>query len=299
MKDLSLIINFFSRNDELERTFQQKWAEWLYKSDIQTELKKRGIGNKKEGIIGIRRGQREIDPKSGKETIYVDLSGKGIILKDKLKQIKNSSTNEEHYADYIIYIDGDGDIDFDMIFKVLDVLVDTNSSGSCFLCRKGKYMMGNSRDNIERFENYLLENKYGVSLPDAQCGCWGIRKDILDRGYDLTAKGFDIELDIISMILDIDIIPHFIPTTLTLSEPSKVSSFAEPVHRQKLTFIIEKLGLTKNILMALYRNFTIEHPDFLLPLDYMNLLQDITSLPLQRKLPPCKEKGICNRCDLL
>ncbi len=293
MAVLTIISNFFAHTLEVERKNQKSWVNWYYSDQVQSEFQKRKIEPKEHEIY---RGRRYIDHETNTEKISVDRSSKGRILRTKLEEIKNSNEDSEHYSDYVVYVDGDGDIDFNDTFKVMDVLM--NKSGVCFTCRRGKYMMGQVRDSIERFENYLLENKYGVSLPDGQCGCWGFRKEILKKNYNLSAEGFEIELDILCMCLDTGILPYFVPIKLNLNEPNSVSSFSIPEHKIKLSFLIEKLGLPTSFLHALYKNFCIEYPTYQLDPKYMRLLQEITGFPIERKLPKCDEKGPCTRCDL-
>jgi len=293
MKILTIIVNFFAHARETEQANQQKWARWLYSDFITAEFKKRKVLLREQAIF---RGKREIDSRTKKEIIFLDISSKSRVLRAKLDQIKNTKADSRHYSDFIIYIDGDGDIDFNVILEVFDVIAE--KSKVCFLCRKGKYLMGEPRDSIERFENYLLENKYGIALPDGQCGCWGLQKEALDNGKDLIAEGFAIELNVLSMCLAQGIPPYFIPIALKIQKPSDASTFRSPEHKTKLNFIIEDLGLPTSFLHAIYKNFRVEYPSFSLPVEYLDLIEGMSGFPIERSLPKCHEKDNCDRCDI-
>lgn len=290
---VTVIPNFFARSVKTEQESSKKWAEWYYSKDTLSGFQKRHLCPKESQIM---QGKRDIDPSSGKEIIYY-LTSKGRIIRTKLTLIKSAQKDDEHYSDYIIYIDGDGDIDFNVIFRILDTI--RGKEPVCFSCRKGKYLMGSERDSIERFENYIVETVYNISLPDAQCGAWGFKKTLLENGELLTANGFEIELDILLMCLKLNLLPYFISIVLNLEEPSKSTSFKpQQHHREKLGFLIEKLNLPPNFLSVIAKNFEKEYPQYKLPVEYLDSLQEITGGPIERRLPKCNENSTCNRCDL-
>ncbi len=92
-------------------------------------------------------------------------------------------------------IDGDFDINPDNIFTVLSKLKEDKKM--VFSCRGGKFGLGNLRNMIERFELYLVEARYSVSLPDGQCGCWGFKANLYPNKIRLSADDFEIELDVL------------------------------------------------------------------------------------------------------
>lgn len=256
------------------------------------EFQKRNLIPVEENIF---QGKRYIDPATKKEMVYLNISEKGDIIRHVLGLIGRSDKNSEHYGDYVVYVDGDGDIPYNYVIDVIkSLLKDLNCEGICLTCRKGELNMGDTRDAIERFELYLIERIYQISLPDGQCGLWGLDREVLENIDKLTAIGFEIEMDILLMTLVLDKIPYFVPITL-----SNVPSFFNlQEHKAKLKFLIRKLKLSKELLLPYYDNFTLEYPDYKLPDVYLDLLGTVTGYPLERRVSKCMEEGDCRRCDL-
>lgn len=296
MEIFSVLVNFLCSDDKRETENYKKWKSWFITA--ASEFEKRGAIVR---LYILRKGMRVIDREKGKEIVIIDLSSKGKVVNAILNSVKAASSKDsEQYSDYIIYTDGDGDIDYELVPSMIDVLKNNNEAS--FACRKGDLGMGYPRNDIERFENYLLENKYSISLPDGQCGCWGFSRGLFEGEKELKAQGFEIELEILSRVLEKGIIPTFIPTKLASEEgKDRLSEFTERTSiecRRKLEFIIEELKLTKNLLISLYKNFLVEYPEFKLPEQYVSIIQTVAGSPLERKLPKCSIKETCYRCDI-
>jgi hypothetical protein len=298
MEKVLIIVNFFKNKLKIEQRDLKRWGFWYNTPETYGEFRKRNLLNYERQIS---RESRILDSDTATETITVDMEPKGKKIREHLDRIKNTNPGENDFYDYIIYIDGDRDIEFNTIFAILDVLQQNAKAQLCLACRQGRFMMGKKRDSIERFENYLIEDRYNISLPDGQCGCWGIKKEFLDK-VQLSAKAFEIELDIIIAALELNIIPYFVPTTLTLKRISKASTFNTDQHMSKLLFLLEKLRINKDLLKYYFENFKKEYRKNKLPDDYLNLFdlipEKITGHRIVRKSSFCLKNKTCKRCDL-
>ena len=141
------------------------------------------------------------------------LIGKALAIRLELYAVLDLIDSERAYyrnQSFFVVIDGSGAFHFDSIELVLDKLV-TQRCPIVFGKRPGKdWLMGNeNRVRVERFENFLLEEKYrpyiqknfGDSLPDAQAGCWGLECSII-KSLSLTARGYELEFDVIDSALE-------------------------------------------------------------------------------------------------
>lgn len=282
---VTVIAPFFAASKETEKSLHQNFVKWLYSDST---LKKFNDLNliPKEGLIYT--GTRTVDPNTKEIVIIIDKTQKGVSVRQKLDSIERDDHN------FVVYIDGDEDIQFDYVFDILEILRSNSDINICLSCRQGKFGLGEVRNNIERFELSLIEQKYGINLPDGQCGCWGLKAPLLNS-LSLTAIGFEIELDILISALDAKENPYYIPVKLNKISPT---TFNEKEHRAKLNFLIGQLGLNRSLLLGYYENFKKMY-QIRLDKKYEQLLNDMAAATfLKFKQVRCKKIELCDRCDL-
>ena len=172
-----------------------------------------------------------------------------------------------------------------------------------FACRAGKYGISDIRANIEKFELFLLSSKYGVYLPDGQCGCWGFKTDILEK-IPLIAKSFEIELDLLSACLRNRIFLHYMYAAIEGDDQE--SEFNPKDHEKKLSFLIERLEWNREFVFKRYGEYAKEHGE--LPEGYVELLRTIDwpDIPVEKEnqfnhfIPTYKLlPGCLKRCDII
>jgi hypothetical protein len=204
---------------------------------------------------------------------------KGIAVRNKLLAIKKDNEELGHPIkddDIIIYFDGDNQIPLgDSIGELVKQL---KNYDYVIACRGDKYGIEYPRVPVESFENFLVSNTFFVSLPDAQCGCWGFKGKFLDELLKfLTAEGFEIELDVLIYFLTKKIYPHYIK--VDVKEEGKSEFKVNEDHRIKLRFLLIKLGLLPKDLPNMLSLFT-QKTSLILPSDYTKLFShyDILSI---------------------
>lgn len=153
--------------------------------------------------------------------------------------------------DVIVYMDGN-QIKFDNLFNILNFI---KKNDKCFVtsCRLNGMGISGERGVIERFENFLLSQKYGLPhLPDAQCGCWGFRGDYLKEMLaSLKSDTFEIELEVMNFFLERGKMPAYIgmdvgtPEDTTFNEKHSIPKLLKLSHwlqfnRKKLIELAEK-----------------------------------------------------------
>jgi len=174
--------------------------------------------------------------------IQAELSGllpKGSVIRQKI------ATANVRPCNYFIVIDGDGDIGFENVFKLISLLSDGHLAACA--CRGEDYGLGDERNTNEKFELFLISKKYGIMLPDGQCGCWGFHTRIL-RDVPITASSYEVELDFITSLLKNRIMPRFFRVNLDAGIEQH-SGFSKKANLTKLTFLSEKLKMDKTFIL--------------------------------------------------
>ncbi|MCX6817667.1 MAG: hypothetical protein NTU57_02325 [Candidatus Aenigmarchaeota archaeon] len=280
-----------------EMTLCNNFLNWF--REHKNEFAKRDVN---PHHIPILRGRPIIvNADTGEEDLFVGTHKKGDIIRYYLKEMhKEVYGNIEKVHDFVICIDGDNDISFNNIFKVLDSLI--SGEKVCLSCRQGKFGMGEPRDQIERFELNIVESIFNKSIPDGQCGCWGMHHSIV-KDLELSANGFEIELDIIINILKKGIVPFYIDLSV---KQQGSSTFDAKDHEDKLKFICDQLKISPELLNKIYEYFIIEYR-YTLPKEYLCLKQFKGKKPDGREIKIETRKStfkcektynkICNRCD--
>ncbi len=190
-------------------------------------------------------GATEVEFKfAGTEYIFVPINetlegqpkGKGI-----LQCLKNTPT----LPDVVICCDGSGKIPYSYIPDIFQE-ISSDSSVACVMAnRVGNKAITPSRYLIERFEIFSLKryHKSQKEIPDGQCGLWTYRaKPIKINGTEkivnLTAEGYDIELDLLDEVLSKGLNHSFVDITLP-NVPLK-TSFTVIDNIKKMKFLVNK-----------------------------------------------------------
>lgn len=207
-----------------------------------------------------------------------------------------------HLRDDAVYafIDGSGAFQFESLRLVLRTLLLNDETDVSLGTRPdNQFGMPRWRKAVEEFEHYILlhrfEDRLRVSypkldpacsvLPDGQAGCWAFRARAA-RNLALTAKGYEIELDLLFSAVLAGLKIDF-SQPLLMSPKPRISDFgqgggAQPATtelvtcRQKLEFIEHKLGLGPRDLAQAKTAFISRFPDLSreIPTQYWNLVDN-------------------------
>ncbi len=224
------------------------------------------------------------------EPIYSDsdLVRKGTWVCESIQRVK-IRCHQQLYREnsLVVLVDGSGKIDFNMANDVVKALV---KNGPLILgYRKNpEETMIHDRVVVEKFENYLIETKYNVDLPDAQCGCWGFHTSLL-KHLPIIAQSYDIEADILIGALAAGILPNYIPVRLIpkLDQMGNKQTDYQPEEDiRKLCFLIYRLDILPLSLPAFINDFEKKRGLYL-PEAYRNAaiaLTEIDSASITKKL---------------
>ncbi|MBF0456585.1 MAG: hypothetical protein HQK99_01655 [Nitrospirae bacterium] len=272
---LYLIVPFFAPSVTIEKQRIREFREW------RTEVLQPAIEeNYKDAKIEYLVAATDQVDRIG-EGIYIKYDGvtpKGLMVRGKLLSVFKEPIDTEGY---LILIDGSGKIVYDAVREVLEAL--TKGKHVVLGCRPKGYGISEERKAIEMFENFLLEEKYGVVLPDAQCGCWGVRVSNL-KDIPLTANSYEIELDLVSSSIEHSLCISYVPVEIKVDQ-SPVTNFKYEANKTKLKFLSNKLGFDNYILKAVYNKFQDIYKTPLPP-DYVDYIDTLKS-------PQDKNKYIC------
>ncbi len=222
---LALVFTMF-RPDEAGR--QKVYKDWLYSDEVQKQLAQLGVT---ELIIRYASPNHIIDGE-GYVIKYKDLCPKGSAVRLQLDALC------EKNPDLIIFSDGDGQIPQKSILRALKILSETVYK-ALISCRPRTQGIAGDREKVEKFELFILEEIYGIHLPDGQCGFWGFTGDVLPK-LNLRAIGFELELDILSEILRKSVNFCFVEVDVKRGE---ISSFREEDHERKIRFLADKYNI--------------------------------------------------------
>jgi len=156
-----------------------------------------------------------------------------------LECIKNCTSQPE----FVIMCDGSGTIPYEYILEVFQELTSDSSIYGVMANRGENKSISEERLLIERFEIYVLKKHYDYkkNIPDGQCGLWGYRtfnKNNPNKKIILTAKSYDIELDLLGELLKNNLNFSFININLPPREVS--SSFTYENNLKKMRFLLKK-----------------------------------------------------------
>lgn len=248
MSKIFLVSPCFCSDVREEKKRQKELRKWFFEEEQIKKLEELGfsIDDLEPYFVG-RQDSTEI---ANIRKEYVDIVQKGTAIRDKISTIVDEEQTLTGH--YFIMFDGDGQIPKESFFTILEELLDKEKH-VVFACRADKPGIKIERAVIEDFELYLLTVKYGVYLPDGQCGCWGFKTSILKEIRQLTAKGFEIELDLLTSCLKH---PTFIPSFfyVPISYVGE-SQFRSKDHERKLYFLADHLQLSKDFVLGKYQEF--------------------------------------------
>lgn len=193
--------------------------------------------------------------------------------------------NKSEKNDYLISIDGDGQIPRKHILDILKQLV--NGVPAVLSCRKNKSGIDETRNSVEKFELFLLSQAFGSNLPDGECGLWGFNKNTFERIF-LSANGFEIELDVLTELLSKKIKFGFVRTDVS---ESKITTVGPDNDENKLIFLREKLGFGKDFIFSMSEKFEAHTA---LPTEYKKVIQSLDDTKILN-YPLCS--GPCEGCN--
>jgi hypothetical protein len=179
---------------------------------------------------------------------------KGLTVRLKLIKVLEQWVAAGRPTSFVILIDGSGKIEFDAVKEVLAAL--ERNEHVVLGCRQYNLYMSKERVWAEGFENFLITRTFGLAeIPDAQCGCWGFSTRLLDR-LPFTATGYEVETDLLICALQSGVDPCFVPVIRKKPpEGEEPTLFSPKDHLAKLAFIMNRLRLTEEVLVALLQQY--------------------------------------------
>jgi len=170
------------------------------------------------------------------QTLEGQPKGKGI-----LECLKNCSNP----PDCVIVCDGSNAIPYEYIVPIFQELI-SDSVMSCVMANRGENKaISKERFLIEEFEIFILKryHNHKREIPDGQCGLWAFRTGKLNtnnsqKEIKLIAQSYEIELDLLSEVLEKNLEYSFVDVELPPREVS--SSFEYKNNLMKMKFLLEK-----------------------------------------------------------
>jgi len=266
-----LLSNVYGKLDE-ENILIKEIIKWRF--DEKTEEEFRKIGIDKENIqlplIGSRSQKYQLMSPEGLILPYSKMVAKGCAIRNNFFSLLNNFKIDDD--DFVIYFDGDGQINHNQIFKIIVAL----KENKFVLCnRSSKKGISDERYLVEKFENSFIEDSYSVSLPDAQCGCWGLKGNHLKTIYSLlSAEGFEIELDLIICSLEVGVKPHFVDIEL-IEVKNDDTTYKTEDNVRKLVYLMKKFNIKTSDLIDKTQIFASRFKP--LPLSYTQLFPTLES----------------------
>ncbi|MFH1225528.1 MAG: hypothetical protein V1676_07030 [Candidatus Diapherotrites archaeon] len=174
-------------------------------------------------------------------------NNKGVVVRGCIAEFAKDG------LDCVLHIDGSGKFDLGDIVRVIEIILD--ASVDAILTKRDKSGMNKFRTLLEKLEMELVSRKFNNALiEDGQCGCWCIRlgnKDC-DLQKELTATGYEIELDILISQLKYGRNIVWLPIKITDTKKSKYTFGANIL---KMEWLSGKLGLRKSEALSFMREF--------------------------------------------
>lgn len=251
---LHLMVPFFSSDNTKEKEARDRFETWA-----RRYLPANGY-TLYPGVTST------IVPRVGEESWRRQ---KGIFVRDTLMEITNKVPPENRTKESVILIDGSGKIKFSSLLDVKSAL-DDNRFDIVFSKRGADWAIDSSRKVIEKFENYLIGERYHCVFEDGQCGCWGFPGDIIKK-LSLSANSYEIELDLLISSRERHLTTGFVNVEIDkkLIRRGLITQFIPDQHIRKLSFLADKLGFAKETVCALMAKFQKTHK-MELPKSYIN-----------------------------
>ncbi len=230
------------------------------------------------------------------EIRFKGATNKGLWVRSSLLTISTKYEYSDLKDIFLLFVDGSGKIPFHQINSVLDALL--RGYPIALGCRlDNNWTDDKNRLTAEEYEKYVIERKYNIRLPDAQCGCWGLNCHTL-KDISLISNSYEIELDLLINSIENDYNICFIP----IETKEGKSAYNEEANTRKLNYLAYKLDLTKEELLKTYESFKKE-TNQKLPDTYTENIQKINNQMFNHKgvSITCLQKQEaekCNKCEI-
>lgn len=162
--------------------------------------------------------------------------------------------------DCVIVCDGSGAIPYDYIVDLFQELVSDLSICGVLANRGKNKAISDERFLIEQFEIFTLKkyHNYTDNIPDGQCGLWRYKTSPkcingCNKKITITAKSYEVELDLLSELLENQMKFSFIE--VELPERKVTSSFTFEKNMNKMKFLLNKYPRLKDCIPSYISEF--------------------------------------------
>ncbi|MBN2251497.1 MAG: hypothetical protein JW724_05445 [Candidatus Altiarchaeota archaeon] len=230
------------------------------------------------------------------ELRFKGASSKGLWIRCSLLTISTKYAFDEFSGVLLLYVDGSGKIPFEQLNDVLKALI--QGYPIALGCRlDSNWTDDSNRLAAEGYENYIVEQKYNVKLPDAQCGCWGLNCHTL-KDLSLVSNSYEIELDLLINSLENGYDICYVPIVTKKGK----SAYNEEANKRKLGYIAYKLDYGPEDLMDFYDRYCKETGKEL-PETYAKTIQETKNTIQENKNKKIvclkkQENDRCGKCDM-
>jgi len=195
---------------------------------------------------------------------YVGVGDIVPISKPKGQFIIDAIKSSSPQIDYVLMCDGSGAIPYKYTIDIFQALISDPKIHCAMIERIGQNKaISKERFLIEKFEVFSLKKFFGYAedIPDGQGGLWGfyrreIEKNGIKNKINLTAKEYDIELDLLSEVLEKNFGFLFVPITLPKREI--ISAFTYENNIRKMIFLLDKHPMLSNKLKSFLDEYLIQ-----------------------------------------
>ncbi|MEK6869704.1 MAG: hypothetical protein AABX63_05955 [Nanoarchaeota archaeon] len=179
------------------------------------------------------------------ERLLNSKNNKGIIVKDCIQEFIEDDCRA------VLHIDGSGKFDLKDIVSITQMILDPPNQA--ILTKRDISGMIKFRTLLEDFERQRILNKYPYAkILDGQSGCWAFKLfNGFKSGY-ITAKGYEIELDILINILEFKLNIAWLPIKI---KNTKVTNFTFDANIQKIEWLSKRLEIRKEEILKSLKIF--------------------------------------------
>jgi len=149
--------------------------------------------------------------------------------------------------DYAIICDGSGKIPYENIIGIFQELMSDSNVHCVMGNRINNKAISPPRYLIERFEVFVFKKyfNYTREIPDGQCGLWGYQKGEINfngnkKEIKLTARSYEIELDLLSEVLEKNLNFLFVDVELPPQKEIDNKEFKKEDSLVKMRFFLNK-----------------------------------------------------------
>lgn len=235
-----LLSNAYDRDLSIEDERIKEIMKWRFRGETESAFEEIGVPKEKiqPPLIASRQQTYQLVSPEGLTLPYTKMVAKGCSVRNNLFTLINSYKLGDN--DVVVYFDGDGQVDFNHVVEIVKGLKENELILSK---RVGNPGISDGRVLVEKFENSFVEDEFSIVLPDAQCGCWGLRGKLLKAIYGLlSAEGFEIELDILICSLKKGVKPCFVDIELNSTGTIDTTYVATEDDLTKLHYLMKIFG---------------------------------------------------------